>query len=116
MEFDLTQIEFQTVPPFPINMKSTHMNSILYWINCAKFGVLESEKKQRKRLESNRKRFDWTEKEREIASNNLYRLDMLKHISINLNIEVILNFNLSFISILYFNLIYFVNVISKLFY
>ena len=60
--------------------------------------------------------FDWTEKEREMEYNTLYRLDALGHTFVNLSIQVILNFNLSFITILYFNLIYFIYVMSKLFY
>ena len=55
-------------------------------------------------------------REREIESNNLYRLDAFGHIFVNLNTQVILNFNLSFIIILYFILLmllvnYFINLI-----
>ena len=47
-------------------------------------------------------------REREMESNNLYRLDAFGHIFVSLNTQVILNFNLSFIIILYYIILYYI--------
>ena len=60
IEFDLSCIEFHTVPPSPIIMKSIHMNSIdtasIVW--SLEFQRVKKKSRERERLESDRKMFD----------------------------------------------------------